>query len=381
MPIGFDLTPEQEAIRDLARDFAAQEIEPRAAHHDRTGEFPVEICKKAFEAGLMNTVVPEQYGGPGLGGIEDCLIHEELAYGCAGIMLPIVANNLACQPLNLAASDEQKKEFFGRLTSECSWAAYCLSEPAAGSDVAGLKSTAVRKGDKYVLNGTKQWITNGGVASWYVVFAYTDKERGHKGMSCFIVPRDLPGVQVQKKEDMMGQRASSTCQIVFDNVEVPARLRVGEEGTGFYTAMKTFDRTRPPISAGAVGLARRARDHAIKYAKEREAFGKPIAELQAVQFLLADMDRDIEAGRLLCWQASWLADNGKRNTRETAIAKLFCADMAMRVTTDAVQIFGGYGYSREYPVEKLMRDAKVIQIYEGTSQVQRLVIARQLLRE
>jgi acyl-CoA dehydrogenase len=296
-------------------------------------------------------------------------------------MLPIVANNLACQPLNLAASEEQKKEWFGRLTSECGWAAYCLSEPSAGSDVAGMKSTATKKGDRYILNGTKQWITNGGVASFYVVFAYTDKEAGHKGVSCFIVPRDLPGVQVQKKEDMMGQRASSTCQIVFDNVEVPASLRVGEEGTGFYTAMKTFDRTRAPIAAGAVGLARRARDYAVKYAKEREAFGKPIAELQAVQFMLADMDRDIEAGRLLCWQAAWLADNGRRNTRETAIAKLFCADAAMRITTDAVQIFGGYGYSREYPVEKLMRDAKVIQIYEGTSQVQRLVIARQLLKQ
>ncbi len=378
--IGFDLTPEQEAIRDLAREFAAKEIEPRAAHHDRTGEFPVEICRRAFEAGLMNTVIPEEYGGPGLGGIEDCLIHEELAYGCAGIMLPIVANNLACQPLNLAASDEQKREWFGRLTSECSWAAYCLSEPEAGSDVAGMKSTAVRRGDKYVLNGTKQWITNGGVASFYVVFAYTNREAGHKGISCFIVPRDLPGVRVMRKEDMMGQRASSTCQIVFEDVEVPASLRVGEEGTGFYTAMKTFDRTRAPIAAGAVGLARRARDHAIRYAKEREAFGKPIAELQAVQFLLADMDRDIEAGRLLCWQAAWLADNGRRNTRETAIAKLFCADAAMRIATDAVQIFGGYGYSREYPVEKLMRDAKVMQIYEGTSQIQRLIIARQLLR-
>jgi acyl-CoA dehydrogenase len=379
--IGFDLTPEQEAIRDLARDFAEKEIAPKAAHHDRTGEFPVEICKKAHEAGLMNTVVPAEYGGPGLGGIEDCLIHEELGYGCAGIMLPVVANNLACQPLNLSASDEQKKEFFGRLIEECSWAAYCLSEPAAGSDVLGLKSTAEKKGDKYVLNGVKQWITNGGVASWFVVFAHTDKSKGHKGVSCFIVPRDLPGVQVQKKEDMMGQRASSTCQIVFDNVELPAKYRVGEEGTGFYTAMKTFDRTRAPISAGAVGLARRARDYSIKYSKEREAFGKPISELQAVQFMIADMDRDIEAGRLLCWQASWLADMGKKNSRETAIAKLFAADAAMRISTDAVQIFGGYGYSREYPVEKLMRDAKVIQIYEGTSQVQRLVIARALLRD
>jgi acyl-CoA dehydrogenase len=379
--IGFDLTPEQEAIRDLARDFAAKEITPRAAHHDRTGEFPTEICKKAHAAGLMNTVIPSDYGGSGLGGIEDCLIHEELAYGCAGIMLPVVANNLACQPLNLSASDAQKKEFFGRLIDECSWAAYCLSEPSAGSDVLGMKSVAVKKGDKYVLNGTKQWITNGGVASWFVVFAHTDKTKGHKGVSCFIVPRDLPGVQVQKKEDMMGQRASSTCQIVFENVEVPERLRVGEEGTGFYTAMKTFDRTRAPIAAGAVGLARNARDLSIKYSKEREAFGKPISELQAVQFMIADMDRDIEAGRLLCWQAAWLADAAKKNTREVAVAKLFAADAAMRIATDAVQIFGGYGYSREYPVEKLMRDAKVIQIYEGTSQVQRLIIARQLLRE
>jgi acyl-CoA dehydrogenase len=378
--IGFDLSEEQEAIRMLARELAEQEIAPRAALHDREGSFPYEICKKAHAAGLMNSVVPEAFGGAGLGGVEDCLIHEELAAACAGIMLPIVANNLACQPLNLAGTDEQKVEYFGRLTRECSWSAYALSEPAAGSDVMGLKTRAVRKGEHYVLNGSKAWITNGGVAGWFVVFALTDPALGHKGVSAFIVDADLPGVKVQKKEDMMGQRASSTNMIVFEDALVPAKNRLGQEGEGFYIAMKTFDRTRAPIAAGAVGLARGARDHAVRYAKERTAFGKPIAELQAIQFLLADMDRDIEAGRLLCWQAAWLADTGRRNTREVAIAKLFCADAAMRIATDAVQVFGGYGFSREYPVEKLMRDAKVIQIYEGTSQIQRVIIARQLLR-
>ncbi len=379
--IGFDLTPEQEAIRDLSREFARDEIAPKAAHHDRTAEFPYEICKKAFEAGLMNSVVPEAYGGPGLGCLDDCLIHEELAHGCIGITLPILANNLAAQPVKLAGSEAQKKEWFGRLTDECSWAAYCLSEPSAGSDVLGMSTTAVKKGDRYVLNGVKQWITNGGVAGWYVVFAYTEKEKGHKGVSAFIVPRDLPGVSPQKKEDMMGQRASSTCQIVFENVEVPEKNRLGAEGEGFYVAMKTFDRTRPPIACAAVGVSRRARDESIRYAKERKAFGKPLAEIEAIQAIVADMDRDIEASRLLCWQAGWLADNGRKNTRETAIAKYVAADTCMRITTDAVQVFGGYGYSREYPVEKLMRDAKVIQIYEGTSQIQRLIIARQLLRE
>jgi acyl-CoA dehydrogenase len=377
----FDLSEEQQAIRELAREFAEKEITPHAAHHDRTGEFPTAICEKAFEAGLMNTVVPEAYGGAGLDGVSDCVIHEELAAGCAGIMLSIVANNLACQPVILAGSDEQKRRFFGEVLERCTWASYCLSEPSAGSDVMGMRTTAEKKGDVYVLNGAKAWITGGGVASYFIVFAITDSTKGHKGVSAFIVPRDLPGVKVDKKEDMMGQRASSTNMIHFEDVEVPEANRLGAEGTGFYTAMKTFDRTRPPIAAAAVGIARAARDHAIRYAKERTAFGKPLADLQAVQFLIADMDRDIEAGRLLCWQASWLAEEGRRNTRETAVAKLFCADAAMRITTDAVQILGGYGYSREYPVEKLMRDAKVTQIYEGTSQVQRLIIARQLLRD
>ncbi|MHC4832201.1 MAG: acyl-CoA dehydrogenase family protein, partial [Planctomycetota bacterium] len=323
--INFDLSEEQQGIRELAREFAEKEVAPKAALHDRSGEFPKEICQKAHELGLMNTVVPDEYGGLGLGGIEDCLIHEELAAGCAGIMLPVVANNLACQPLNLAANDAQKKEYFGRLTDE---------------DVMGLQSRAVKKGDSWILNGQKAWITNGGVANWFVVFAVTDPTRGHKGVSAFIVDADLKGVQVDKKEDMMGQRASSTNMIVFEDVEVPAANLLGEEGTGFYTAMKTFDRTRAPIAAGAVGVARCARDHALRYSKERTAFGKPISDLQAIQFLLADMDRDIEAGRLLCWQAAWLADEGRRNTRETAVAKLFAADTAMRITTDAVQIFG-----------------------------------------
>ena len=378
--LGFTLSEEHEALRQLAREFAEKEIAPRAAEHDRTGEFPWEVVRKGFEIGLMNVVIPEAYGGPGLGSLEECLITEELAAQCSGIGLCLMINNLASTPVKLAGNEDQKKEFLGMLTREPAIAAYCLTEPAAGSDVSSLTTIAKKDGKKYILNGTKMWITGGGVAKWYTVFAYTQPELRHKGMSAFVVPRDLPGVQPGKKEDMLGQRASNTSEVVFDNVEVPEEYRIGKEGEGFYIAMRTFDHTRPGISAGAVGVARCAMEHAVRYSQERIAFGKPIAELQAIQFMIAEMARDIEAGRLLCWQAAWRVDNGLPNTLETACAKLFCADAAMRITTDAVQIFGGYGYCKEYPVEKLMRDAKIFQIYEGTSQIQKLIIARQIYR-
>ena len=377
--ISFELSEEQQALRDMTARFVREEIIPRAAHYDTTGEYPTEIGRKAYELGLMNVTVPEQYGGGGLGHLDEAILTEELCYGCAGIAICITVNNLAAVPVMLAGSEETQKEFLGQLTREYATASYCLSEPDAGSDAAAMTTAATRQGDSYVLNGNKAWVTGGAQARWFVVFAYTDRSAGHKGVSAFVVPADRPGIEIGKKEDMMGQRASTTVFIQFNDVEIPARYRLGEEGEGFKLAMRTFDRTRPGIAAASVGVARRASEEAQRYAQERQTFGKPIAEHQAVQFMLADMHKDVTAARLLTWLSAWKIDGGERNTLECSMAKCFGADAAMRITTDAVQIFGGYGYSKEFPVEKLMRDAKVLQIYEGTNQIQRLVIARSLL--
>lgn len=377
--VGFLLTPEQKQMQQLARDFARREITPHASHYDESGEFPREICRKAWELGLMNGHIPEQFGGAGLGVFDSCLIAEEIARGCTGIGTAMEANNLAEAPLIVAGSEEQKKTFLSPMNEELIFAAYCVTEPSAGSDVAGIKTTARKCGDEYIINGQKMWITNAGVASWYYVLAYTDPAAGHRGMSAFVIPRDTPGITVGKKESNMGQRASDTRSIIFEDVKVPAANLVGAEGQGFKICMSAFDHTRPLVASAAVGLARSAMTSAVRYAKERSAFGQPISSFQAVSFMLADMDKDIEAARLLCWKAAWLIDQGHRNTREAAIAKAFAADVAMRVATDAVQVLGGYGYSKEYPVEKLMRDAKIFQIYEGTSQIQRLIISRHLL--
>lgn len=378
--VDFGLNDEQRQIQKLAREFAEKEVRPKAEYHDQTGEFPQAICQKAWELGLMNTHIPESLGGLGLGVFEGCLIAEEIGAACTGIGTAMEANNLAEAPLIVAGSDDQKKKFLTPMTEQPIFAAYCVTEPAAGSDVAGIKTLARKVGqDEYVLNGEKMWITNGGVASWYYVLAYTDPTGGNKGMTAFIVPRDLVGITVGKKENNLGQRASDTRSVTFEDVRIPASYRLGEEGYGFKISMAAFDHTRPLVAAAAVGLARSAMRHGATYAMQRHAFGKPIAANQAISFMLADMDKDIEAARLLCWQAAWLIDNGLRNSREAAIAKTFSADAAMRIALDAVQIFGGYGYSKEYPVEKLMRDAKIFQIYEGTSQIQRLIISRHLL--
>jgi acyl-CoA dehydrogenase len=307
------------------------------------------------------------------------VLSEEIAAGCSGIWGCLTVNNLAAWPVILAGNEAQKRRFLGQLTSELSFAAYCQTEAEAGSDVAAIKTTARRLGDEYVISGSKRFITNGGVASWYTVFASTDPSARHRGLSAFVVPRDTPGVSAGEDEDKMGQRAANTTEVYFQDVRVPAENRLGEEGEGFKIAMMTLDRTRPELAAGAVGVARAALDHAVRYAGERQQFGQPIAQLQGVQFMLAEMARDVEAARLLAWQAAWLVDSGQRAARQSAIAKLFATDTAMQVATDAVQIFGGNGYMRDYPVEKLMRDAKVFQIYEGTNQIQRLVIARELL--
>jgi acyl-CoA dehydrogenase len=378
----FRLSAEQEEIRKLARDFSDKEITPEVAeHHDREGTFPHEIVKKAWEIGLMNCIVPEEYGGLGMGSLDECLIAEELAHGCMGISLAIMANNLGIVPVKLAGNDAQKKKYLAPLMEEPIHCAYALTEPEVGSDPGGLLTTCEKKGDKWILNGVKRWITGAGVSDWFVIFATSDPSKRHKAVNAFVVEKDHPGVSVGKKEDMMGQRASFTCDINMDDAEIPAENLLGEEGSGFYTAMRTFQYTRPAIAAGAVGVCQNALDHSLRYALERKTFGTYIANHQAVQFMLADMARDIMAGRLLTWQCAWMCDQGIDNNYEVAVAKLFTADRAMRITDDAIQIFGGYGYSKEYPVEKLLRDVKVCQIYEGTSQVQKIVIGRHVIRQ
>jgi acyl-CoA dehydrogenase len=306
------------------------------------------------------------------------LIGEELCWGCSGIGTSIVANILGALPLLIAGTEEQQRQWLPPLLDEPILCSFALTEPNAGSDVSGIQTTAVRHGDEYVLNGSKMFITNAGQASWVIVFASTDKDAGHRGLSAFIVPTELDGVVVEKHLDKMGQRATDTSALAFQDVKVPAAHRLGEEGQGFKIAMQTLDNTRPGTAAGAVGVARAAFEHSVEYARQRVQFGQPIAMNQGVNFLVADMAAEIEAARLLVWQAAWLLDQGKRATLQSSYAKRFAADTAMKVTTDAVQIFGGYGYIKEYPVEKLMRDAKLFQIYEGTSQIQRLVIAREI---
>lgn len=378
--LDFTLSEEQEMIREMARNFARKEILPKAEHYDQSDEYPWPIIKKAQKAGLISSNIPAEYGGPGLGVLEECIINEELAWACSGVQTAIMLNNLASWPILLAGNEDQKARYLPRLTEGGELAAYALTEPAAGSDVAGIRATAVRQGDEYILNGTKTWITNAPVSSFSVIFAKTDPEARHRGISAFIVDHKWPGVTLSKPIPKMGQHAAWTGEIVLEDVHVPVENRLGEEGEGFLIAMKVFDRSRPPVSAAAVGVARRALDEALRYAQERHAFGKPIIAQQGISFMLADMAMNIEAARLLVYQAAWLVDNGKPNVKEAAFAKAFAADMCMKVTTDAVQVFGGYGYSREYPVEKLMRDAKIYQIYEGTSQIQRVIIARELTK-
>ncbi|KXN69517.1 acyl-CoA dehydrogenase NM domain-like protein [Conidiobolus coronatus NRRL 28638] len=378
--VSFNLNEDQLAYQDLARKFAADEIIPKAAHHDQTGEYPVEIIKKAWELGLVNTHIPSEYGGLGLGVFDGALISEELSYGCSGIQTAIEANGLAEAPVILAGNDFQKKKYLGRMTEAPLMAAYGVTEPGAGSDVAGLGTTAVKKGDKWVINGQKMWITNGGKANWYFVLARTDAQaHTGKAFTGFIVDADSPGIQVGRKEINMGQRASDTRGITFEEVEVPEENVLGEVGKGFKIAMGAFDTTRPLVASAAVGLAKRAMDEAAKYALERKTMGKPIIQHQAIAFMLAEMAMGIEASRLLVWKAAAFRDAGKPNTYFASAAKAMASEVANKAAADAVQIFGGNGFNTEYPVEKLMRDAKIFQIYEGTSQIQRLIISRILM--
>jgi acyl-CoA dehydrogenase len=378
--IGFELSDEQRALQETARRFARTEIAPVAGKLDRTEEFPQAICQRAFELGLMNLCIPAELGGPGLSHLDQVLVLEEIAAGCSAVATTLTANDLANLPIALFGTAEQRARLLRPFTERLRYSAFCLTEPGAGSDPGGLTTRARREGDHYVLEGTKCFITNGGVADQFTVFASVDPKLGRRGISCFVVEGRPPGVTVAKKEEKMGHRASNTVMLHFDGVRVPAANRIGGEGEGFQVAMGTLDNSRPLTAVFAVGIARAAMEHAIAYARERRQFGKPIAEQQAIQFMIADMASDVEAARLLAWKAAWLLDEGRRNTLVSSHAKRFAADMAMRATTDAVQIFGGYGYTSDYPVEKLMRDAKLIQIYEGTSQIQRLVIARELLR-
>jgi acyl-CoA dehydrogenase len=372
--VSFALTEEQRALRALAREFAEQEIRPKAAQYDEHATHPADLIAKAHELGLMNVHVPEEHGGLGLPCFEGMLIGEELSWGCAGVAVSIVANQLGSAPVILAGSDEQKTEWLPPLLEEPILCSFGLTEPDAGSDVARIRTTAVRRGDDYVLSGSKTFISNAGHAAWTVVFAKTDAAQGHRGLSAFIVPMDAPGVTVEKHLDKMGQRSTDTSAFSLQDVVVPVANRLGEEGDGFKIAMQTLDFTRPGTAAGAVGVAQ------VAYARERVTFDVPIAMHQGVNFLIADMAAEIEASRLLVWQAAWMLDqgHGRKATLYSSFAKRFAADTAMKVTIDAVQVFGGYGYIKEYPVEKLMRDAKLFQIYEGTSQIQRLVIAREI---
>jgi acyl-CoA dehydrogenase len=376
--VDFTLTDEQKALRELAHDFAEKEIRPVAWEYDKDGTWPADVFAKAHEVGLMNTHVPEEYGGPGLSYLDGCLIEEELSWGCSGITTSLGANGLASAPVILAGSEEIKKKYLGMLTEELKYASFCLTEPGAGSDVSSMRTRAVKKGDKYVINGQKCFITNGSHADWYTVYAKTDPDAGHRGISAFVVPRDET-VVIDKKEDKMGQRASNTATVTFNDTEIPADHILGEENKGFKVAMMTLDRTRPGVAAMATGIARAAMEFAVGYSKERVQFGVPIAMHQAIQFMIADMATKVHMSRLATWNSAVLLDNGMRNTIESSHAKRFASDSAMEVATDAVQVYGGYGFIKEYPVEKLMRDAKIMQLYEGTSQIQRLVIARETL--
>ena len=378
--ISFGLTEEQREIQLLAREFAKNEIAPKAEHYDKSHEYPWPVIKKAQELGLTTMSIPEEYGGLGLSLLEECVVTEELAWGCSGMSTAMGVNGLAILPILIAGTEEQKQAYCGRLAGG-EMSSYCLTEPEAGSDVAGIKTTARKEGDHYILNGSKTFITGATVANFFTVFAYTDPGVRYKGMSCFVVERDWEGVSVGQPFDKLGQHASDTAEVVFDNVRVPETHRLGAEGTGFITAMKVFDRSRPATAAGALGVARRALEESIKYAKERISMGKEIWQYQAIGHKIADMAMDLEAARLLVWKSAWAVDNGQPDTMVSSFGKAYAADAAMKIATDAVQVFGGYGYMSEYPVEKLMRDAKIFQIYEGTSQIQRNIVVRELFRK
>lgn len=375
----FQLTDEQKMIQELARTFADREIIPLAAKADRDEQFPIAVQAKALELGLLNLALPTEYGGAGLGAMEVALVTEQLCRGCLGIGAALSISALASEPILIAGTPAQQQAYFSRLAAG-QFASFALTEPAAGSDVAALRTQAKRVSGGYKLTGSKIWISNASLASFMVVFAKTDMDAGHKGMSAFVVEREAPGLSVGEPLGKLGQRAAPVCEVFFDKVHVPESSRLGQEGEGFSIAMRTFDRSRPMAAAFALGVMQRCLDEALAYAKERRSMGKVILEHQAVGHKLAEMSMKLEAARLLTYQAAWRADQGLPNTAECAMAKAFACDAAMWAATEAIQVYGGMGYSTEYPVEKLFRDAKVLQIYEGTSEIQRNIILRELTR-
>lgn len=378
MAIDFSLTDEQKQLQALARRFAREQIAPIAAEYDRREEVPWAVVEKLHQVGLLNAIIPEEYGGLGLGMIDEAIIGEELAWGCMGIYTVPMASDLGITPMLLAANPQQKERFFATLTQKPALAAFALSEPGNGSDAAALRTKAVRNGDYYVLNGTKTWISNGGEAELVVVFATINPEARHKGVVALVVEKGTPGFSANKLHGKMGQRASGTYELVFEDCKVPVANLLGQEGDGFKIAMNTLNKTRIPVAAGSVGVARRALDESSKYAKEREAFGKSIADYQAIQFKLAEMLMGIETARAYTYYAAWLTDQHLPQAHAAAIAKAYASEMAFEAANQAIQIHGGYGYMHEYPVEKLLRDVKLNQIYEGTNEIQRLIVARHI---
>jgi acyl-CoA dehydrogenase len=376
--ISFSLSDDLLAIQARARKFAQEEILPIAAEYDRKAEVPPAIAEKAKAAGLINVTIPKEYGGMGYGALQSAIIVEELGAACAGISVTILVNGLALTPIQLFGTEEQKERFLRPVAEGAKLAAFCLTERQAGSDAGAIKTTALPDGDDFVINGQKCFITSGSLAEIMTVFALTDPGRGTRGASAIIVPANTPGIRITKIEDKMGQRASNTAEVTFEDVRVPQANLLGKPGRGFSIALQTLDFGRSGVAALSVGVARAALEYALAYAKERQQFGTPIINNQGIAFMLADMAMKVEASRLLTWQAAWMADQGLKITGKSAMAKCFASDTAMEVTTNAVQILGGYGYMKDYPVEKLMRDAKLLQIYEGTNQIQRMVIAREL---
>lgn len=380
MEYGF--TEEQNEIIELTSKIAKERVLPVRAELDESETFPWDIIKILADAGLFGIYIPEEYGGLGFGNLENCLAVEELSKVCIGVSVSFAASGLGCYPILLYGSEEQKKHYLPIIASGKKLAAFGITESAAGSDAASIRTTAVKDGNEYVLNGVKQWITNGGEAEIYSVIAITDKKKGPRGASAFIVEKDTPGFSFGLKEKKLGIRSSATRELVFEDCRIPQENLIAREGMGFIVAMKTFDQTRPGIAAQGVGLAQGALDAAVEYARERETFGKPIIAHQAVQHMLADMATQIEAARALTYLSARTADTRSKDLpKVSAMSKLFATDVAMKVTTDVVQIFGGYGYMRDYPVEKMMRDAKILQIYEGTNQIQRNVIGQHLIKE
>jgi alkylation response protein AidB-like acyl-CoA dehydrogenase len=380
--MNYFLTEEQEMIRDLCRKVAEEKIRPVAAQHDEEQTFPWDIVQAMADADLFAIFVPEEYGGLGGGVLELCIAVEELSRACGGIALALAASALGSFPLILFGSDEQKRRYLPDLAAGKKLAAFALTEPDAGSDAAAIQTAAAEEGDSYVLNGTKQWITNAGEAEVYTVIAMTDRSKGSRGATAFLLEKGMPGLDFGKKENKLGIRASCTREIILRDCRVPKENVLGREGFGFLIAMKTFDQSRPGVAAQAVGIAQGALDEAMSYARERVQFGKPISSFQGLQFMLADMATDIEAARALVYKTARTIDAGDKNiAKESAMCKVFASDVAMRVTINAVQVLGGYGYMKDYPVEKMMRDAKITQIYEGTNEIQRSIIAANLIKE